>query len=260
MPFAHINHQDIYFEDSGGSGPALVLAHGFLMDGRMFDAQAEALAPEFRVIRWDARAQGRTRWDGRPFSLYDSAADAFALMDHLGLPRAFIGGLSQGGYCALRMALRAPERVRGLVLMSTSGTLNPAEGPGYRQVRDLWGSPGATENIVRSYASLIIGDERFYSPWMDRWRQTPRDAFVAAINNLLERDDIQPRLGDIRCPAIVFHGLADVAIPVSEGGVLHDALPGRTRFVPVHEGAHAISLTHPQVVNPPLLEFLRAHS
>ncbi len=260
MPFAHLNHQDIYFEDSGGGGPALVLAHGFLMDGRMFEPQVEALAPGFRVIRWDARALGRTRWDGRPFTLYDSAADTLALMDHLGLAQAFVGGLSQGGYCALRTVLVAPERVRGLVLMSTSGRLNPAEGAGYRQVRDLWGTPGATENIVRSYASLIIGDDRFAPEWMERWRQTPRDAFVAAINTLLERDDIAPRLGDIRAPAIVFHGLADVAIPAGEGGALHDALPGRTRFVPVHEGAHAISLTHPHVVNPPLLEFLRAHA
>ena len=260
MPFAPIHHQEIYYEDSGGPGPALLLAHGFLMDGRMFDAQVEALAPEFRVIRWDARAQGRTRWDGRPFTLYDSAADAVGLMDHLGLPQAVIGGLSQGGYCALRMALRYPERVRALVLMSTSGRVNPAEGPAYRQVRDLWGSTGATENILRSYASLIIGDERFAPPWVGRWRQTPRDAFVAAINNLLDRDDIHAQLGAIRCPALVLHGLADVAIPAAEGVLLHDTLPGRTRFVPVHEAAHAISLTHPHIVNPPLLDFLRAHA
>jgi 3-oxoadipate enol-lactonase len=260
MPFASVNHQDIYYEDSGGPGPALLLAHGFLMDGRMFEPQVEALAPEFRVIRWDARAQGRTRWDGQPFSLYDSAADTVGLMDHLGLSQAVIGGLSQGGYCALRTALRHPERVRALVLLSTSGRLNPAEAPAYRQVRDLWGSAGAMENILRSYASLILGEERFAPTWVDRWRQLPRDAFVAAINNLLERDDIQPRLGDIRCPALVLHGLADVAIPASEGVFLHDALPGRTRFVPVHEAAHAISLTHPHIVNPPLLDFLRAHA
>ena len=75
MPFADINGQGIWFEDSGGSGKPLILGHGMLMDSSMFDAQVAALAPEFRVIRWDARALGRTKWDGKPFTLWDSAAD-----------------------------------------------------------------------------------------------------------------------------------------------------------------------------------------
>ena len=261
MPFAPVNQQELYYEDTGGSGPAVVLAHGFLMDGRMFEPQAEALAPEFRVIRWDARAQGRTRWDGRPFTLYDSVADCLALMDGLGLGRAVIGGLSQGGYCALRFALRHPERVRGLVLMSTSGR---ADGEplraGYRQVRDLWGSPGATENIVQMYSRAIIGDPRFYVPWLDRWRQTPRDAFVAAMNNLIDRDDIAPRLGDITCPALVLHGLEDSAIPAAEGQVLAEALGGPARFVPIPGAAHAPTLSHAELVLPPLLAFLRGEA
>jgi 3-oxoadipate enol-lactonase len=261
MPIAEINHQGLYFEDSGGSGPALILGHGFLMDGRMFDAQVQALAPEFRVIRWDARGFGRTRWDGRPFDLYDSAADCIALLDHLGIQQAVIGGMSQGGYCALRVALRYPERVRALVLMSTRGTVDEEKlRAGYRQVRDLWGTPGAAENIIRSLASGIIGDERFHSPWLDRWRQHPKSHFVAAMNNLIDRDDIQPRLQEIRCPAIVFHGLADTGIPPSEGEYLDKTLPGSKRYVSIPGAAHAANMTHPESVNPALLEFLRAHA
>lgn len=261
MPIAELNHQGIYFEDSGGSGPALILGHGFLMDGRMFDPQVQALAPEFRVIRWDARGFGRTRWDGKPFTLWDSAADCIALLDHLDLQQAVIGGMSQGGYCALRVALRHPERVRALVLMSTRGTVDEEEiRAGYRQVRDLWGAPGATENIVQSLASGILGDPRFYSPWLERWRQIPREHFVAAMNNLIERDDIQHQLPGIQCPAIVFHGLDDTGIPPSEGERLHRTLPGSKRFVTVPGAAHAPNLTHPDAVNPPLVEFLRAHA
>lgn len=259
MPIADINGQGIYFEDSGGEGPAVILAHGFLMNRRMFDAQAEALAPEFRVIRWDARCFGRTRWDGRPFTLYDSAADCVGLLNHLGIQRAVVGGMSQGGYCALRVALHHPERVRALVLMSTSASVENEEGrAAYRQVRDLWGTPGATENIIHMYSGAIIGDPRFYAPWLERWRQTTREQFVAAIDNLIHRDDIRDRLGEIRCPAIVFHGPEDVAIPAAEGRALYESLPGRTRFVSVPGAAHAPSLTHPEIVNPPLLEFLRA--
>ena len=112
----------------------------------------------------------------------------------------------------------------------------------------------------RRFASGIIGDSRFYSPWLERWRQTPQGHFVAAMNNLIDRDDIQPRLGDIRCPAIVFHGTDDTGIPPSEGEHLHKTLPGSQRLVLVPGAAHAANLTHPEAVNPPLVEFLRALS
>jgi 3-oxoadipate enol-lactonase len=261
MPLAELNHQGLYFEDSGGPGPAVVLAHGFLMDSRMFDAQVQALAPEFRVIRWDARGHGRTRWDGKPFTLYDSVEDCIALLDHLGIEQAVIGGLSQGGYCALRVALRHPKRVRALVLMSTSGIRDTEQvRAGYAQVRDLWSTPGAQENIVQMYSGVIIGDSRFYEPWLERWRQVSPAAFAASINNLRDRDDIQDRLGEIRCPALVIHGSADLAILPSEGGRLHEALSGSTRFVPIPGAAHAPNMTHPPLVNTPLLEFLRNHA
>jgi pimeloyl-ACP methyl ester carboxylesterase len=117
MPPIELHGQMIHYEDSGGSGPPVVLAHGFLMDSRMFDLQVAALAPEFRVIRWDSRAFGRSRWDGTPFSLWDLADDCIALLDHLGIRQAVVGGVDLGGHCALRAALRFPERIKGLVLV-----------------------------------------------------------------------------------------------------------------------------------------------
>ena len=54
MPHAAINGQRIYFEDTGGAGPAVILGHGFLMDHEMFAPQVAALRDEYRVITWDA--------------------------------------------------------------------------------------------------------------------------------------------------------------------------------------------------------------
>ena len=119
MAFASINGQRIYFEDSGGSGPAVILGHGFLMDHTMFEPQRKALTPEFRLITWDERGFGLTETDGEPFSYWDSASDCLGLLDHLGIGKAVVGGMSQGGFLSLRVALSAPERVRALVLLST---------------------------------------------------------------------------------------------------------------------------------------------
>ncbi len=104
MPFASVNGQRVFFEDSGGDGPPVILAHGFLMDHEMFAPQVAALTPEFRVITWDERGFGATEFDGKPFTYWDSARDCLGLLDHLGIDRAVVGGMSQGGFLSLRAA------------------------------------------------------------------------------------------------------------------------------------------------------------
>jgi 3-oxoadipate enol-lactonase len=261
MPFANVNGQNLHYEDSGGSGPPLVLSHGFLMDQTMFDPQVAALAPRFRVIRWDERCFGKTEEDGKPFTYWDSARDCLGLLDHLGLARAVIGGMSQGGYLSLRAALLAPDRIKGLVLISTdSGLDDEATVAGHRQMLDTWAAVGPIDPLVEAVAGLILGPPEHWEPWTSRWRATPKERLVPAGRCLIERDDVTGRLGEIRCPAIVFHGDGDLAISVARGRALHDRLPGGTGFVLAQGAGHASNLTHPEAVNGPLRAFLEAHA
>jgi len=100
------------YRDSG-RGPALLLLHGWTLDLEMWEPQAAALATQFRVLRLDRRGFGLS--SGQP-SVDADAADAQALLDHLGVGTAAIVGMSQGARAALRLAARAPERVTHLVL------------------------------------------------------------------------------------------------------------------------------------------------
>jgi 3-oxoadipate enol-lactonase len=261
MPIAQINGQGIHYEDSEGSGPPVILGHGFLMDAQMFEPQVAALSPEFRVIRWDARAFGRTHWDGKPFTFWDSASDCMGLLDHLGIKKAVVGGICQGGYCALRVALRYPKRVKALVLMGTRGTNGDEDEKNiHLDVAKIWNAHGPIEPIVHILAAPLLGHPDYYAPWIDRWRAITGPQYLAATHCLVERDDISTRLKEIRCPAIVFHGLEDSGIPSREGEALNKSLRGSVDFVPVTGAAHPVNLTHPQAVNPPLLKFLRAHA
>ena len=106
MPTSAVNGIQVNYADSGGEGPVVVRSHGLLLDQSMFDAQVAALAPEYRVITWDQRGHGGTPAPG-PFSYWDSARDVLALLDHLGIRRAVLGGMSQGGFLSLRAALLA---------------------------------------------------------------------------------------------------------------------------------------------------------
>src|SRR2546421_8047375 len=142
MPFADVDDQRIFYQDSGGSGPVVVFSHGFLMDHEMFAPQVAALSHEFRCITWDERGFGQTEAHG-PFTYWDSGRDCVALLDHLGLDGAVLVGMSQGGFLSMRAALSHPDRVKGLALIDTqAGVEAEAARPAYDAMDQQWGTQG----------------------------------------------------------------------------------------------------------------------
>jgi len=259
MPYANVNGQRIYFEGTGGAGAPVILAHGFLMDHEMFAHQVAALAPEFRVITWDERGFGLTEFDGESFTYWDSARDCLALLDHLGIDRAVVGGMSQGGFISLRTALLAPERVRALVLLDTSADVDVPEAQAANQgMLDMWLEAGPVGELAEGIAALIINEPVENARWIAKWRQRPKELLTEPGRCLMSRDDVSSRLGEIACPAIVIHGEEDTALTIDRAEAMAAALPGCAGVVRIPGAAHAANLTHPDLVNPPLLEFLRA--
>jgi 3-oxoadipate enol-lactonase len=256
MPHADVNGQRIHFEDTGGDGPPVILAHGFLMDHEMFVHQVAALRDRYRVITWDERGFGSTEYDGEPFTYWDSAEDCLGLLDHLGIDRAVVGGMSQGGFLSLRAALTAPERVRALILLDTqAGTEDPEVVPGYEGLRDTWLAAGPVDELVEAVAALIISDPDVNPTWIAKWKQRPNDFIQQPFATLMSRDDVTDRLGEITCPALVVHGTEDVSISMEKAEALAAGLPGCDGVVAVG-GAHAANLTNPGPVNDAILAFL----
>ena len=256
MQTAQINGTTIAFEDTGGKKPVVILSHGFLMDHSMFDAQVAALRDTHRVITWDERGFGGTKATG-DFTYWDSANDVLGLMDHLGIKSAVLGGMSQGGFLSLRVALTAPERVEALILLDTqSGVEAPETVEPYNQLHAAWVEHGAVavQDII---AGIILGPGD-WSEWFAKWGAMEPDQFTAAFNCLMHRDDITDRLGEITCPALIVHGTADVAIPMEKAEVLRDRIAGPTTLVPVEGGPHAANMTHATETNRAIVQFLAA--
>ncbi len=257
MAIVSVNGQEIAFDDSGGGGPAIVLAHGFLMDRTMFAPQVAALRDTYRVVTWDARDFGETVSDDRPFSYWDLASDCLGLLDHLGIGRAVVGGMSQGGFVSLRVALLAPERVAALVLLDTqAGTEDPSVVPLYREMLDAWVKGGPSEEVAGVAASFILGEPELTKVWTARWMARPTATLSNPGEALLTRDDITGRLGEIDAPALVVHGTADASIPMERAVALADGLPHCGGVVAIQDGTHAANLTHPGAVNDAIVEFL----
>lgn len=254
---AEVNGATLAYDDTGGDGPVVVLSHGFLMDRTMFDDQVAVLRGAYRVITWDERGFGDTVYDQQPFTFWDSAHDCLGLIDHLGVERAVFGGMSQGGFIALRIALLAPERIRGLVLLDTQAGPEDAEVvPLYQGMIDAWVADGPTDELAEASASLIIGEPGLSATWMAKWRARPAESLRNPGQALLEREDITDRLGEISAPALVVHGTADVSISMDKADALAAGLAGCAGVVPVDGGTHAANMTHPGPVNDAILAFL----
>ena len=117
MSHADVNGVSLHYEEHG-SGEPLVLLHGGLGAGEMFEAIMPALSARRRVITVDLQGHGGTADVDRPLRPQTMADDVAALIEHLGLPRADVMGYSLGGLVALRTAIQHPQRVRRLVLVS----------------------------------------------------------------------------------------------------------------------------------------------
>ena len=255
MPIAAVNGTDVYYTDSGGDGPAVLLSHGILMDHSMFDKQVAALSYEYRVITWDERGHGATVTPG-PFTYWDSARDALGLLDHFGVRSAVLGGHSQGGFLSLRAALLEPDRVRGLILIDTqAGLEDPANAESYEQLHHIWMDQGPAP--VQEIVSAIILGPGSWDDWYAKWAAADREQFSLAFRTLMERDDLTSRLGEISCPALVIHGSADAAIPMAKAEALRAGLGGRSSLTVVEDGTHASNVSHPDAVSAAMLNFLR---
>ena len=259
MPFAHVNSQKLYYEDTGGDGPVIVFSHGLLMDSSMFAPQVQALRGSWRCISWDERGHGQTADAAHcdPFTYYDSADDLAALLAHLGVQQAVLVGMSQGGYLSLRCALTHPEVVRALVLIDTQALQeDPQKMVGHEALVKAWLEGGLSDEISAVVAHTILGDGWADAPvWQAKWKQVTVPNLLQCFTTLGSRDDISDRIGTIHVPALVVHGALDHAIDLSSAQALHDALP-HAQMVVVPGGGHASNLTHPEPVNAALTAFL----
>jgi 3-oxoadipate enol-lactonase len=256
MPFARLNSQGIYYEDSGGDGPAIIFSHGFLLDGDMYAAQVAALRSRYRCIVWDQRGFGRTGPVQTGFTYWDSARDLLALMDHCRIKNAVLVGLSQGAFLSMRAAILAPDRVEALVLLSTRSGLDAAETlDGFRGLKTEWRANGSA-NVRDFLAGMLLGDGADREPWFGKWAAMDHDALSHPIDTLMNRDDLTARLDEIACRVLVIHGDADTAIDVAHGRALAAGLGDKAKLKVIPGAGHAPPLTHAGVVSSEILNFL----
>lgn len=261
MPYAQCNGQDLYFEVTGTGEPVL-LSHGFLMDRTMWEPQVAELSASYTCVTWDQRGFGKTKHTARPFDLWDSARDGVALLDHLGIEKANLVGMSQGGYLSMRAAIRYPDRVKTVALIDTdAGGLTPEERAGYTEFFQSWvDNREPTDDHLSTMSGLLLGTDDLAATWLPRWRAVNPDSLGSVYLAALSEENILSQLADVQAPLMVIHGTADAVFPVAKAEAIGRAAGNCVGVHRIDGGSHTANLTHPKEVNALLADFLRTHA
>ncbi|MEU7304328.1 alpha/beta fold hydrolase [Streptomyces sp. NPDC007189] len=255
----------LHYDDLGPSGGLpVLLIHGHPFDRTLWAPQAAALAEAgYRAITPDLRGYGRSSVTPGKVLLADFADDLAALLDHLGIERAVVGGVSMGGQITMEFQLRHPRRVRALVLSDTSAPAETDEGKEFRnRLADRLlaeGMDGYADEVIdkmlASYNVAAMPDVAARVLGMMR-AADPRGA-AAALRGRAERPDYQDTLAAVTAPVLIVVGADDVFTPVADAEAIHRLVPHATLTV-VEKAGHLPGAEQPESFNTALLDFLAA--
>jgi pimeloyl-ACP methyl ester carboxylesterase len=250
MPTAHLNGIEIYYEDHG-TGYPVVLSHGYSSTSAMWQPQVGPLTERYRLITWDMRGHGSTDSpeEQSAYSEAHTVEDLAALLRHLGIEQAVIGGLSLGGYMSLGFHLAHPEMVKALILCDT--------GPGYRNPkgREAWNET-AFKRAERFEEEGL--DALGRSPEVEAVRSRHRSAagLAKAARGMLAQFDprVIESLDGISVPTLIIVGANDT--PFLAGTDYMAAKIPNARKVVIPDAGHASNIDQPEAFNRTVLEFL----
>jgi 3-oxoadipate enol-lactonase len=257
----------LFYEERGArrraGDPAIVLLHGLLFDGGMWNGQIEPLSALGRVIILDGPGHGKSEPAPR-FMLEDHADALFDAFGELGVRRAVVVGLSWGGMVGLRLALQHPAKVAALACLDASAE---AESLGnrvkYRALIALHRRLGIPHGLFeKELAPLAFGARARAEkkPMIEaayrRAMGFHRDGLSrAALAVLVHRKNVLPRISRIQAPTLVMCGSEDRVTPPANSRAMADAIP-RAKLVMLEGLGHMSALEDPAAVNAHLVPFV----
>jgi pimeloyl-ACP methyl ester carboxylesterase len=261
MELVEVDGLSIAYERAG-SGPPLVLLHGYVGDGpTTFRRQLDALSDEFTVVAWDAPGAGGSPDPPESFGMAGYADTLAGFIHRLGLDAPHVAGLSFGGALALELTHRHPAIPRTLILASAyagwAGSL-PADVTAQRLAQALVLADLSPEEFVATLLPTMFSEA------------TPQEAVDAFQASMLgfhptgframaraSAENLRDALTGVEVPTLLVYGDKDVRAPLSVAEDLHAAIPGSTLVVLPGVG-HACNVEAPEAFNAAVRGFLHA--
>jgi non-heme chloroperoxidase len=267
------NGQDVILHfDDHGSGRPVVLIHGYPLDGRSFEKQERLLLEAgYRVVTYDRRGFGKSSQPSTGYDYDTFAADLEILLAELDLQDIVLAGFSMGtGEVTRYLGRYGSGRVSKAVLMGaippfllkTPDNPEGVDGAVFDGIKQavLADRPAYLKDFLDNfynvdvYRGTRISDQAWQAAFATSCIASPIAAHDCVDSWLTDfREDV----GRIDVPTLLIHGTADRILPYPSTAARLPALVKDLTFVPVENGPHNIAWTHPEVVNPALLDFVR---
>ena len=243
-----------------GNGPAVLFLHAFPLSLQMWDGQ-EALAPRYRIVRFDARGFGGSDVGDAMLTMARIADDAAVLIDRLRLGPVILVGCSMGGYAALSFAQKHPSLLRGLVLVDTRAG---ADSKDARKGRGDLAAKVMKEGAVAAldaFLPKVVGETTKASradviaKLRDTMLKTSPQGISDGLHGIATRQDSTPLLREITVPTLVVCGEEDVITPRAEAEILQRGIKG-AELAMIPKAGHLPSMETPDEFNQVLKTFL----
>jgi 3-oxoadipate enol-lactonase len=241
-----------------GQGIPVILIHGLFLDHTAFTDQIKRFAGQARIIAIDIHGHGASSVLDHPTSLDAMAEDYYDLVQQLGIQQAVWGGVSLGGMTSLRIAIRHPEAVLGLLLLNT----NADQGAGKKvpsvdglnaplTMRFLWGTKFLKTKTLEAglFGKTTLNTKpELTSHWVDRMQPIKSISMKNCVEAVLSARSILDELSAITVPTIVAGGVEDVALPMSASRDIHARTKNST-LVEIEQCGHSSSIEQPDKVS-----------
>jgi 3-oxoadipate enol-lactonase len=247
----------MHFEVTGPpDAPALVLSNSLGTSLAMWDRQVAPLSKHFRLVRYDHRGHGRSPVPAGPYELEDLGGDVLELLDHLGIARASLCGVSLGAMVGMWLGAHAPDRIDRLVLCCTSAYLPPAAAWAQRAgtVREA----GTTEVVAdavlpRWLTPAGLEHDAGTVAWLRAMLlATPAEGYASCCN-VIERLDLRSALPAISAPTLAIAGAQDPATPPPHLEAIAASIEG-ARLEVLDGAAHLANIEGAEALNRLVLE------
>lgn len=257
MPFDRINDIALHHRADGPKGaPAIVLINSLGTDCRIWDAVVPGLADRYRVIRYDKRGHGLSQVPPAPYRMDDHSADLRGLLDHYGLDRALVVGLSIGGLIALGLAAGDEQRLAGLVMMDTAHRIGDAEGWNARIAAiEKDGIAAIADQILSRWftPSFRSPDNPAFTGYSSMLLHTPAEGYLGSCAALRDADHTRTAK-HLSTPTLCLVGDQDGSTPPDLVRSCADLIAG-SRFEIIEGAGHLPCIEQPAKTARLLREF-----
>ncbi|WP_045728715.1 3-oxoadipate enol-lactonase [Xanthomonas sp. GPE 39] len=257
MPILELPAHRLNYRIDGSEGrPWLTMCNSLGTDLHMWDAQITALAPHFRVLRYDRRGHGASTTAPGPYRLQDLGGDVLALWDALSIERSHFCGLSIGGLTGQWLGVHAGQRLLSLTLCATAAKVGTAENWQARieQVRAQGLASLREGTCTRWFTPAFVASQpATVQAILDTCQATDVEGYIACCHALAEAD-LRDHLSAIEVPVLALAGHDDPICPPAELQAIA-AQVANGSFTEV-QGRHLCNLESPHAFNDALLRFL----